>query len=734
MKKIIASLMIITASLLLATAVGADNTMDDISDDELPGEEEHVHELVCIEESTPSCTESGHLGYWICEGCGKYFSDQEGTEINDPVAWLTEGGDGYLAPEGHVLVEVEEKAADCVEDGFVHHWECSACGSLFSDDAGEAELSIEDAVIAKLGHSYESKVTKEATCADEGEITYTCERCRDSYTETIPRTDHELQNGKCIKCGGKEDVVRKNDGGWYYVIAGDIQYDYTGIKHNSNGWWRIVNGKVDFDCESVEKNEYGWWYISGGKVQFGYTGIKPNENGWWRIVNGKVDFNCNSVEHNENGWWYIRGGQVDFDYTGIAHNSNGWWRIVNGKVDFSCNSVEENEYGWWYIEGGKVQFGYTGIKPNKNGWWRIVNGKVDFSCNSVEHNENGWWYIKGGKVQFDYTGVARNEYGWWYCSNGKVLFNYNGVGSNRNGNWLVSNGKVTFSQNGVVNGGDGNWYYAKNGKVLPVTGFYSNSNGTWYLVGGKVNFYFTGTAKCGSDTRYVVNGRVQDPYGISSDNSQKYFVVFGDSVGEGLGLVGDINLRHTTLISEALNLREYNFSKSAAGYLYESRGDGLPTYLDELNNIAKNAMTQSQIANTCVVLIEGGLNDYLQYQNWGYGDDPEEYLKTSVKNFISAVRSTYTNADIYFAYGEGTSRRWADANTELISEYETAIGSVYDAVKDSAGVNMVDGNNGNAYYFYNMLGQNDSYYLDGYHPSVAGHRIMADKFLNMFTK
>lgn len=39
-------------------------------------------------------------------------------------------------------------------------------------------------------HSYDKTVTKEATCSEEGVITYTCSGCGNSYTETTPKTDH----------------------------------------------------------------------------------------------------------------------------------------------------------------------------------------------------------------------------------------------------------------------------------------------------------------------------------------------------------------------------------------------------------------------------------------------------------------------------------------------------------------------------------------------------------------
>ena len=55
-------------------------------------------------------------------------------------------------------------------------------------------------------HSYKSEVTKEATCTATGTITYSCRNCDETYTEKIPKTDHnfavtEEVTGTCIEKG-----------------------------------------------------------------------------------------------------------------------------------------------------------------------------------------------------------------------------------------------------------------------------------------------------------------------------------------------------------------------------------------------------------------------------------------------------------------------------------------------------------------------------------------------------
>lgn len=62
----------------------------------------------------------------------------------------------------------------------------------------------------KHTHSYAPEITKEASCKEEGVITYTCPSCGDSYTEAIPKkTEHTWNEGivskpaSCTKEGAK---------------------------------------------------------------------------------------------------------------------------------------------------------------------------------------------------------------------------------------------------------------------------------------------------------------------------------------------------------------------------------------------------------------------------------------------------------------------------------------------------------------------------------------------------
>lgn len=66
-------------------------------------------------------------------------------------------------------------------------------------------------------HSYVNETTKNATCKEEGESVYTCNKCGDSYKETIPILEEHSVNDKgvCVVCG----VLCTTEGVRYEISA-----------------------------------------------------------------------------------------------------------------------------------------------------------------------------------------------------------------------------------------------------------------------------------------------------------------------------------------------------------------------------------------------------------------------------------------------------------------------------------------------------------------------------------
>lgn len=135
-------------------------------------EKEHDYGEWVLDQA-PTCKKYG-ARHRICKNCG----DRE-VDVLDKV--------------DHSWELVSTTPATCTI-GEIQHYKCSVCGETkdvtLSNPLGE--------------HSWdEGKVTKKATCTEDGEKTYTCTVCNTIKTEVIPATGHqhkEVRNAKKATC------------------------------------------------------------------------------------------------------------------------------------------------------------------------------------------------------------------------------------------------------------------------------------------------------------------------------------------------------------------------------------------------------------------------------------------------------------------------------------------------------------------------------------------------------
>ncbi len=193
-------------------------------------DEDHTHDYQA-EVTAPTCTEQGYTTYTCPEDGDSYVGNYvpalghapaEAVRENETAA--TCSGRGYydsviycsrcgeeLSREkvtvdatGHspaVAVRENETAATCVlagsYDSVVY---CAVCGE---------ELSRETVTVEASGHAWdEGTVKTEATCAQAGEVVYTCTLCGETRTESVPRKEHTPGGGPtctepqiCVFCG-----------------------------------------------------------------------------------------------------------------------------------------------------------------------------------------------------------------------------------------------------------------------------------------------------------------------------------------------------------------------------------------------------------------------------------------------------------------------------------------------------------------------------------------------------
>ena len=210
------------------------------------------HKYILTKSDAPTCENDGIL-YRKCSGCSKTITEQDTQNLALGHSW-TDNGDGTatcsregcgknhihvfdsgritvsptctangekeycctytncpykktepLKATGHKNKETRNaKKPTCKEEGYTGDVYCKDCGTQLSSGK----------VTKKFEHDWNSgTVTKEATCMEEGIVTYTCESCGDTETINIPRTAHnyikeQQQDATCTENGYSIFVCR----------------------------------------------------------------------------------------------------------------------------------------------------------------------------------------------------------------------------------------------------------------------------------------------------------------------------------------------------------------------------------------------------------------------------------------------------------------------------------------------------------------------------------------------
>ena len=143
--------------------------------------EKHTHKLDSGTTTVkPTCTATGEKEYCCtCTNCPYKKTES-------------------LKAIGHKNKETRNyKKPTCQEEGYTGDIYCKDCGILLSSGK----------VTKKYDHDWDGgKVTKEATCKEEGIMTYTCENCDETETVSIKKTAHnykimEQKDATCTENG-----------------------------------------------------------------------------------------------------------------------------------------------------------------------------------------------------------------------------------------------------------------------------------------------------------------------------------------------------------------------------------------------------------------------------------------------------------------------------------------------------------------------------------------------------
>lgn len=200
-------------------------------------------------------------------------------------------------------------------------------------------------VVSVHEHDYVSEITAEATCTDDGTVTYTCTGCGDSYTETIKAHGHDYE---CTEEEGYYLYTCKNCGDSYTEEISSTSYEYvssltSGGKYiitlyNGGTYYALTHNGTSLGATAVT--------INNGEITSEVT-----DDMLWEYSSTKLGFSYGSrTYYLSRSYGYYSsvslstyGSNVSYSYNRLALGSY-YLRYSNGYI-----STSRNNYSPCYI-------------------------------------------------------------------------------------------------------------------------------------------------------------------------------------------------------------------------------------------------------------------------------------------------------------------------------------------------------------------------------------------------
>ena len=134
---------------------------------------EHTHNLQFVDKVDDTCTTNGHISYYYCPDCNKYFTDKE---ANNEITL-----DDTIIKAKHNLTFFDRVEPTCTSDGNIAYYHCSKCDKYFTDSLGANEIP-KDSIKLIGSHKLTFVKGHEATCTKEGlKDYYICSACNSYF-------------------------------------------------------------------------------------------------------------------------------------------------------------------------------------------------------------------------------------------------------------------------------------------------------------------------------------------------------------------------------------------------------------------------------------------------------------------------------------------------------------------------------------------------------------------------
>ena len=163
------------------------------------------HELTEQAGKAASCTEAGQHKHWKCTACGTLFADEAGlTKTTEDAV--------TIAATGHTLTNHPRVEKTCTTDGTKEYWTCNTCHKVFSDEGGTKETTVEKMKIPQ-GHEIgnEPTSTTPATCEDNEKKYYQCIKCHQSVCmeHSGTKLGHQFGEWEVVKAATATEAGEK---------------------------------------------------------------------------------------------------------------------------------------------------------------------------------------------------------------------------------------------------------------------------------------------------------------------------------------------------------------------------------------------------------------------------------------------------------------------------------------------------------------------------------------------
>ena len=371
---------------------------------------DHNYQVIPGTAKTPTCTESGKEADKECTMCHNKLT---GKTIN---------------ASGHHPVILPRVEPTTTSTGLTEGKQCSVCGYYFTR---QEVIPMIDNTCHHIWN--QGVVTKEATCIEGGEVTYTCSLCNGTMTEPTNPLGHNkvtdtyvpptttstglTEGSHCSRChivfeaqeeipmlepetpaeGGSDGTDDKKDDS---VVDIDPNKDKNTNKNSNQNSNQNKNQNNNNNQNSktnkpttttpTYSNEWvnGKWYNANGVCDYaGTLSWKSDATGWW-VEDSEGWYPTDSWQKIDGTWYYFKPN----GYMAMNEYFNGYWFNADGSWSDQYYLTWKSDATGWWVE-------------DVSGWWP----------------SNSWLKIDGYWYYFDGTGyMVTNQYvdGWWIGADG----------------------------------------------------------------------------------------------------------------------------------------------------------------------------------------------------------------------------------------------------------------------------------------------------------------------------